>query len=415
MLITTVLNHIEKHKSFVYGKPRWGKGRKQIEVPIAPRKNGQAICSGCQLPAPVYDRLGRRRFNYVPLWNIAVVFLYTMRRVNCQRCGVKVEKVPWGRGKSPLTRSYSIFLATWARRLSWSEVAGIFGTTWNRVFDAVKEMVEYGLEHRDISGVTAIGVDEVQHGKGHSYLTMVYQLNGKTRRLLYVGQGRTAKTLLRFFHDCGKPWCLQLQFVCSDMWKPYLKVIAKKASQALHILDRYHIVAKLNTALSEIRASEARKLRREGYEEVLKHTKYCFLKNPRNLTVKQKLKLKDVLKYDLKSVRAYLLKESFQVFWQYSSPYWASWYLRKWCARAMRSKLDPIKKFVGTVRNHEELMLNWFKARKQFSSGAVEGLNRKVNLVTRKSYGFRSFEVLKVALYHTLGHLPEPEVAHRFC
>ena len=416
MQVKTLLNRVEKNKSFVYSKPRWGKdeGKEYIEIPVKSRKNSRAICSGCGRPAPCYDRLARRRFDYVPLWGFAVFFLYAMRRVNCRSCGVKVERVPWGRGKSPLTRSYSIFLATWARRLSWSEVAGIFGTTWNRVFDAVKEMVEYGLEHRDISAVTAIGVDEIQKGKGQNYMTMVYQLNG-LRRLLYVGEGRTIKTLLRFFHDCGKQWCSQLQFVCSDMWKPYLKVIAKKAGHALHILDRYHIVAKLNEALSEIRASEARRLRREGYEEVLKRTKYCFLKKPENLTPKQKLKLKDVLQYDLKSVRAYLLKESFQLFWQYSSPYWASWYLRKWCARAMRSKLDPIKKFVGTVRKHEHLMLNWFRAKKEISAGAVEGLNRKVNLITRKSYGFRSFEVQQVALYHTLGRLPEPEVTHRFC
>ena len=90
------------------------------------------------------------------------------------------------------------------------------------------------------------------------------------------------------------------------------------------------------------------------------------------------------------------------------------YHLRKWCARAMRSRLEPVKQFVGTIRRHEELILNWFKARKAYSSGVVEGLNRKVNLITRKSYGHRSLEVLEIALYHTLGDLPEPAAAHRF-
>ena len=148
---------------------------------------------------------------------------------------------------------------------------------------------------------------------------------------------------------------------------------------------------------------------------MLKRTKYCFLKRPENLTPKERLKLKDVLRYDLKTVRAYLLKEAFQLFWEKRSPFWALWYLRKWCARAMRSKLEPIKKFVGTVRAHEELILNWFKARKEFSCGAVEGMNRKVNLITRRGYGYRSFEVLKVVMFHTLGALPEPERTHKFC
>lgn len=206
-----------------------------------------------------------------------------------------------------------------------------------------------------------------------------------------------------------------LQFICSDMWKPYLKVIRKKAPLALNILDRFHIVKKITEAVNKVRVEEVKRLRREGYEEdVLKNTKYCFLKNPENLTEKQKLKLDDVLQYNLKTVRAYLLKESFQLFWNYKSAFWAEWYLKKWCNRAMRSKLDPIKDFVKTIRRHQPLILNWFKAKKQYSSGVVEGLNRKVNLVTRKSYGFRSYEVLKIALFHTTGSLPEPSLKHTF-
>ncbi len=415
MQLKTILNAIEKNKAFVYGDARWGARGKRIEVPIRARRNSRAVCSGCGKPAPGYDRLPERTFEYVPLWGVMVMFLYAMRRVECPRCGVRVEKVPWASGKSPLTRSFSLFLASWGKRLSWSEVASIFGTTWNRVYDAVRFVVEYGLAHRNMSGVTAIGVDEIQFGKGHQYMTVVYQLNGGVRRLLYVGRDRTVRSLLRFFRDQGKAWCAGIRFVCSDMWQPYLTVIEKKLTGALHILDRYHIVAKLNKALDVVRACEARKMRKEGYDDVLKHTKYCFLKRRENLTPKQKLKLKDVLRYDLKTVRAYLLKEAFQLFWEYTSPYWALWYLRKWCVRAMRSKLDPIKKFVGTVRGHQELILNWFKARKAFSCGAVEGMNRKVNLITRRGYGYRSFDVLKIVMFHTLGALPEPELTHRFC
>jgi len=221
--------------------------------------------------------------------------------------------------------------------------------------------------------------------------------------------------LLRFFRDFGKERCEKLEFVCSDMWKAYIKVIKKKAPDALHILDRFHIVQKLGKAIDKIRAAEVKRLAAEGYdEEVLKHTKYCFLKKEGNLTEKQKTKLGDVLQYDLKSVRAYLLKESFQLFWNYNSPYWAEWYPNKWCARAMRSRLEPIKDFVRTLRRHQPLIMNWFKAQKQYSSGIVEGLNRKINLVTRKSYGFRSYEVLKIALFLTMGELPEPEFTNRF-
>ena len=418
MRIETVLNHCYRHKSFVYGGVHWEQiGRKDaLVVDIVPRKNGLAECSECGTHAPVYDHLDERQFDFVPLWNIQVYFRYTMRRVDCPVHGVRVERIPWAEGKSHLTKPFQLFLARWARKLSWKEVAQSFGTTWDNVFRSVKAIVEYGMKRRRIEGITAIGVDEIQYGKGHKYLTLVYQIDAHMRRLLFVGQERKAKTLLRFFRDFGKKRTARLKFVCSDMWQAYVKVIKKKAPDAMHILDRFHIVANLGKAIDKVRAAEVKQLAREGYdEEVLKRTKYCFLKNEENLTDGQRTKLADVLQYDLKSVRAYLLKESFQLFWDYKSPYWAEWYLKKWCARAMRSRLEPIKAFVRTLRKHQPLIMNWFKAKKAYSCGVVEGMNRKINLVTRKSFGFRSFDVLKIALFHTMGDLPEPKFTHRFC
>lgn len=340
--------------------------------------------------------------------------MYAMRRVSCKGCGIKVERVPWSDGKSPLTHSYQLFLARWARRLSWKETAEAFKTSWDSVFVSIKTVVEYGLKQRTFKGIEAIGVDEWQWLRGHNYVTLVYQIDEGCKRLLYVTEKRNVKSLLRFFRMIGPETSAQIKYVCSDMWKPYLKVIRKKIPNALHILDRFHIVANLNKAINEIRTAEARKMRQEGYQEVLTHTKYCFLKNPENLTDNQKIKLTDVLQYDLKSVRAYQLKEAFQCFWTYNSSYWAQWYLNKWCNRAMRSKLDPIKKFVKSIRKHQPLIMNYFKARKQFSSGIVEGMNRKINLTTRKAFGFRTFECLEIALFHTMGDLPEPKSTHEF-
>lgn len=418
MRIQSILNRCYRHKSFVYSEVGWEKiGKKDtLVVQIVPRKNGLAECSTCGQPASVYDHRNERLFAFVPLWNIPVYFRYRTRRVNCPVHGVRIERIPWSDGKSHMTKPFQLFLAKWARKLSWKETAESFGTTWDNVYRSVEAIVEYGLQRRNLDGVTAIGVDEVQYGKGQQYLTLVYQINAGARRLLFIGRGRKAKTLLRFFWEFGKERTARLMFVCSDMWQAYIKVIKKKAPDALHILDRFHIVQNLGKAIDKIRAAEVRDLARNGYDdEVLKRTKYCFLKKEENLTDAQRTKLADVLQYDLKSVRAYLLKESFQLFWDYKSPYWAEWYLKKWCARAMRSRLEPIKAFVRTLRKHQPLILNWFKAKKEYSCGVVEGLNRKINLVTRKSFGFRSFDVLKIALFHTMGNLPEPEFTHRFC
>ena len=117
---------------------------------------------------------------------------------------------------------------------------------------------------------------------------------------------------------------------------------------------------------------------------------------------------------NLQSVRAYLLKEEFQQLWEYDSPTWAGKFLDQWCTQVMRSRIEPMKKFARTIRGHRELILNYFRARKQFSSGVIEGLNNKAKVTMRKAYGFRTFRMTEIALYHALGKLPEPELTHSF-
>jgi transposase len=417
MQLKTILNFVQRHKSFVYGEVRWGDPatKSSIEVDVSPRANSRPICSGCNQAGPGYDRLDKRRFEFVPLWGIAVYFLYAMRRVDCPECGVTVERVPWSNGKRGLTTTYQLFLARWAKRLAWQEVAFVFNTTWEKVHASVKYVVSWGIANQDLSGVEALGVDEIQWRRGHEYLTLLYQIDAGCKRLLWIGRERTEKTLEKFFDIFGAEICPTLRYVCSDMWQPYLKVIANRASHAIHILDRYHIMAKMNKAIDEIRASEARRLASDGYEPILKHSRWCLLKRAWNRTKKETVKLRELLQYNLKTVRAYLLKEDFQRFWEYQSPAWARRFLRQWCTRTMRSRLEPMKKIARSLRQHETLLMNWFEAHGTMSSGVVEGLNNKVKLTMKKSFGFRTFEVIEDVLYHNLGHLPEPELTHRFC
>jgi len=417
MQLKTILNRVEPFKSFVYGKIRWveGTSRLTIEVEVHARKNGRPICADCGQPRPGYDRLPQRRFEFVPLWGIVVYFVYAMRRVNCPTCGVTVERVPWAEGKCHLTTSYRWFLSGWAKHLSWQEVADRFRTNWRNVFESVKHAVSWGLEHRNLGGIEAIGVDEIQWRRGHHYLTLVYQIEDGMKRLLWVAEERTEQSLRGFFQMLSDEVRGSIRFVCSDMWQPYLNVIAEQVRQAVHVLDRFHIMKKMNEAIDDVRRGETRRLDEDGYEPVLKHSRWCLLKRPENLTEKQTVKLSELLRYNLKSVRSYLLREDFQRFWEYASPCWAGKFLDQWCTRTLRSRIKPMKKIVCSLRAHRSLILNWFHARGTVSSGTVEGLNNKCKLTMRKSYGFRMYETIKIALFHTLGNLPEPEFTHEFC
>lgn len=168
-------------------------------------------------------------------------------------------------------------------------------------------------------------------------------------------------------------------------------------------------------AVDKVRATEARELKAKGQEPALTGSRWCLLKRPDNLTDRQNSKLKELLAINLKTVRAYLLKEDFQFFWHYATAGWAARFLDEWCRRTMRSRLVPMKKIVKMLRTHRELLLNWFRTKGQVALGAVEGFNNKAKVTSRKAYGFRSFDVLKIALYHTLGSLAEPKATHRFC
>lgn len=416
--LKSLLNKVHPLKRFVYHKVSFRQEGEQLSLvaEIVPRSNSKPRCSGCSKPAPGYDHMPTpRTFAFVPLWNIPVFFCYLMRRVQCRDCGVKVEEVPWAQGKHSCCDVYRHFLASWAKRLSWKETAQCFQSSWDNVCRSVQWVVDYGLQNRVLTGITALGVDEVAYHKGHQYMTLVYQIDQGCKRLLGVIKDRKTQALQSFFQEFGKERCAQIKVVCSDMWKPYLKVIAEMLPQALNVLDRFHIVKKLNEAVDQVRRDEATRLKKEGYEPVLKKSRYSFLKRPENLTEKQSSKLSEVLQYDLKTTRAYYLKESFDGFWEYNSAQWARWYLRKWCARTMRSRLEPMKKFVHTLRNHEDLLMNYFKAGKHYNSGIVEGLNLRINLSMRKAYGYRSFDLLKTTLFHQLGDLPEPKFTHRFC
>ena len=417
MQLNTILNRVEPFKSFVYGKAKWVEGtrRPTLEVEIHARKNGRAICSGCGRRRPGYDRLPERRWEFVPLWGIAVHFVYARRRVDCPECGVTVERVPWARGKCHLTTSYRWFLARWAKRLSWQEVALIFHTNWRNVFESVKQAVFWGFFHRDLGGIEAIGVDEIQWQRGHHYLTLVYQIEDGMKRLLWVAQERTEESLRGFFQYLSEAERQSIRFVCSDMWRAYLTVIAEQLKQAVHVLDRFHIMKKMNEAIDEVRRNEAARLKRDGYEEVLKHSRWCLLKRKENLTEKQAVKLSELLQYNLQSVRSHLMREDFQRFWEYASPSWAVKFLDQWCTRTMRSKVEPMKKIVRSLREHRDLILNWFRAKGTVSAGSVEGLNNKAKLTMRKAYGFRTYAAIEIALYHTLGDLPEPKFTAEFC
>jgi transposase len=423
--LKTVLNAIQHFPGFVYQDIRlhrhWDGQPSRIEITIEPHGGIPAKCSRCLQPAPGYDRLPQRPWLFVPLWGIRTLFLFAARRVQCAVHGVVVEHVPWSDGKRPVSLAMMCFLSRWARRLSWRETARAFHTSWECVYRSVEWFVQWGLAHRKLENVRSLGVDEIHWGKSQradSFLTVIYQIDSHCRRLLWVGKRRTQATLRRGLAALGQEVVQGLRFVCSDMWKPYLNVIAAQAGQALHVLDRFHITSHLNQALDKVRRTESGQLRAADRAQAaqLKNMRWKLLRRTSRVRGRARSQLGRLLRTKLVTARAWALKDLFEHFWTYKSVRHAGQFLDFWTWRALRSRIEPMRKVARMLRAHEELILNWFRAKGEISSGAVEGLNNKIRVVTRRSYGFRTYDAMEIALYHSLGRLPEPEeFTHRFC
>ena len=381
----------------------------EIVVYLFPDKRCRIVCSSCGSKGPGYDTLKERRWKHVPLWGILVTLIYSPRRIQCINCGIKVEAIPWTQGKSPLSLPLSVVLATWSKLVAWNVAGQLFGFHWNTVRKAVKNVVDYGLANRDLGDLLYIGIDEISRKKGHVYHTQVYDLIEK--KLLWSGEDRTAETLDAFFEYLGKDRCEHIEAVCCDMWAPYIDAIKKRLPNALLVFDKFHIVRHLLHAVDQVRKEEAQKLKSEN-PELLKKSRYIWLKNPWNLTDKQRVRLSDLEKLNLKINRAYLLKEAFRKFWDYSYPAWAKKYLDQWFWWATHSRLKPMRDFAWMIRRHQDDILNYFKV--LIDNGAVEGLNNKAKAISHRAYGYRTAETFKLALYHGMGKLPEPQLTHKF-
>lgn len=362
-------------------------------------------CGVCrQRCREVHSVRKEREWRDLPMRKLPLKLRYRPRRVACPRCGVRVEDFPWAEPWARVTRALSHAVALLARELSWQGTAREYGLNWKSVAAIVRRSVQYGLRRRKRPPVHVIGMDEVSRRKGQVYLTVVYDL--ERRVLLWVGEDRTEEAVKKFFtEEMGRRRCRTLRVVCMDMWAPYARLVREHAPNAQILFDRFHIVKHLNEAVDEVRRSEMRRLSLQE-KATFKGTRWLLLKNPWNLKPDQKERLSTLVRWNTPLVRAWYLKEAFQLFWGYQQPRRAEQHLHQWMHSAMRSRLDPFKRFVRMLRSHQDGILPWTKVR--LSNGAVEGMNNKIKSISHRAFGFRSAKNFIAAIYHCCARLPLP-------
>ncbi len=372
----------------------------------------QLNCARCGLPCKsTHGRSKKQRtWRDLSLRKSPMKISYRPFRVCCHRCKkVKVEKVPWAEPWSRVTMALAAAVAVMARQLSWLEVASYFDLDWKTVAEIVRFAVTEGLKRRRWKPLHRIGVDEVSRRKGHTYLTLVYDL--ERGRIVWIGETRKREAIDSFFQWLNPRRGRSIRAVCCDMWAPYADSIREHLPQATLVFDRFHLVRHCLDALDEVRREEVRHLTGSG-KQAIKGTRFILLKNPWNLTSGQRaclLALATTVKANRRLLRGYLLKESFQLFWGYRSPFHAKRFLNHWLWQATHSRLKAMKKFAELVKTHIDGILAWTTL--PVSNGMSEGLNNKVKLISHRAFGYRTATYFIAAIYHVCGDLDLPDWA----
>lgn len=341
-----------------------------------------------------------RKWRHLDLGGIQTQLRYEVRRVRCPRCGLHVEAVPWAETGSRCTKPFEEHVAYLAQRTDKTTVTKLMRIAWRTVGRLVRKVVH---RHRTkdgdgLDGLRIIGVDELSYRRHHEYVTVV--VDHERGVVVWASEGKSAKTLKRFFDALGPERCARLEAVTIDISGAYIKAVTEASPQARIIFDRFHVQRLAHDALDEVRREEVRGAAPEE-KQALKRTRWALQKNPWNLRDFERQKLPLLQLVNKRIYRAYLLKEALLGILDRRQVNVAREKLDEWLSWARHSKLQPFVKLAGTINKHREGILAYVQMR--LTNAVVEGLNGKARTITRRSFGFHSAGSLIAMLFLCCG------------
>ncbi len=353
-------------------------------------------CGGCGCKvAKVYDRRAPRLWRHLDLGGMKTELRYGLRRVDCRRCGVTSEWVPWASPGSWFTDAFEQTTAFLAQAAAKTVVSAMMRVAWSTVGAIIGRVVERLGGEDPLDGLTHIGVDELSYRRHHEYVTIV--VDHVRGRIVWAAPGKNADTLRAFFAALGKERCARIETVTIDMSQAYIKAVREAVPDAQLVFDRFHVQRLAHDALDEVRRAEVRQLVDVEERRALKHTRFALQKNPWNLNAVESDKLLDVQRTNRRLYRAYLLKETLAAILDRKQPHVARSKLRDWIHWARRSQLAPFKRVAATIRDHLDGIVAYVAT--GLSNGPTEGLNGKARTITRRSFGFHSATSLIAMLF----------------
>jgi transposase len=369
--------------------------RLDIQVDFAPGSRFACPTCGAEgCPAHDTERMTWRHLNF---FQHQAYLNARVPRVRCDTCGVKKVQVPWARPDSGFTLLFEALLMTMLTAMPVNTVARMVGEHDTRLWRVLHHYVEQGRARGDASQVTRVAIDETAARRGHDYISLFVDID--QARVLFATEGRDANTVAAFAEDLtahgGDPEAVSE--VCIDMSPAFIKGVGENLPNAAITFDKFHAVKIVNDAVDQVRRAEQKR------QSLLRGTRYIWLRNPENLSDRQRATLESLPAHHLKTARAYQIRLAFQDLYDQPSAEAAAAHLKKWYFWATHSRLDPMIDAAHTVKRHWDGILRWFNSK--IANGLIEGINSLVQAAKSKARGYRSTRSLKATVYLLAGKL----------
>jgi transposase len=365
-----------------------------------------------------------RRWRHLDLGAAKLLLEAEIRRLDCRRCGrVRTEEVAWARPRARHSRDFEDTVAWLAQRADKTTVARLLRTSWETVAGIVERVVAEQIDHRRLTGLLRIGVDEVSYRKGHRYLTVVAD-HDEGGRVVWAAEGKNAAALEGFYDELGEDGCAQLEAVSMDLGAAFKKATDTKAPQARQCVDPFHLVALANEAIDKARRwawnlerQRAKALPRRGpgrpgpvtpprpdaHARWVKHARWALLKDPDQLKPTQLQALHELRRSGSVLYRCWQLKEGLRDLYRLADPADAEYHLDWWLAWACRSRIPAFVTLSKTVRANRDRIIAAVEL--GLSNSKLEGLNSKIRLINHRGYGHHSAAALIAMIYLCCGGL----------
>jgi transposase len=351
------------------------------------RRGELRCCSGCGRYSSAIHELEERRVRDLPVFQHRVELIVPRVRVECPRCGPKLERLAWLDAYARVTRRLADSVSRLCKVASILHVAQFFGLNWKTVKELDRASLERELGPVDLEGLSVIALDEFAIQKGHRYATVIVEPTRK--RVLWIGRGRAREDIRPFFALLGPQRCLKLKAAVMDMNAGYELEVRAHCPQAVIVFDLFHVIAKYGReVIDRVRVDRANELRadRPG-RQIVKGARWLLLKNRDSLRPGEDVELEELLAANHALFVVYVLRDALKELWSYRHPGYAARAWRSWYRKALRSRIAPLRRFALRLRPYLPGILA--HCRYPLGTNLVEGINNKIKVIKRMAYGFR--------------------------